>query len=361
ESFFADLERTIGLSRRIEGLPDSDTVAARIRAGKGLTRPELCILLSYAKIGFTKALLKSDIPDNPGMEEWAINYFPPALRAKYRKHMLGHQLKREIIATSMSNSLINRMGPTFLKTRMEKTGASMADIARAYIVVREAFGLRTLWDEIEALDNKVPALVQLKAMKDIAALSSHAVTWFLTRLGRDLDIARDTADYGRGIAALRGSLMSLLSPELQSHAKQHMAMLERDGLPAALAEGIALMPTLASVCDIIKISLEEKTDLNETARVYFALGERFQMGWLRQQAKFLSSDDHWQAEATSGLVDQLYSTQAGMTLKILREAKGSKGKSVFERWLADHQKEAVQLDPLFADLRRAGTLDLPML
>lgn len=363
EEFISELERTIGLNRRIEGLPDSETVQARIRAGKGLTRPELCILLSYAKIGFTKALLKSDIPDSPGMEEWVVNYFPSALRQKYRPFMLDHQLKREIIATSMSNSLINRMGPTFLKSRMAKTGASMADIARAYIVVREAFGLRSLWDQIEALDNKVPALVQLKAMKDISNLASHAVTWFLTRLGRPLEIASDTAAFGKGVEQLRGKLLNLLSPEMLETAQQHAAMLERDGLPKALAEQIALLPTLASACDIIKVSLEQKTDLHETAKIYFDIGERFQMGWLRQQARFLPADDHWQAEAVGGLVDQLYSSQAGMTVRILHDtnSKPAKGKTLFDTWMADQGRNAEQIDPLLADLRRSGTLDLPML
>ncbi|MCD8498406.1 MAG: NAD-glutamate dehydrogenase [Alphaproteobacteria bacterium] len=363
EDFIKDLERNIGLDRRIEGLPDTETVEARLRAGKGLTRPELCILISYAKIGFTKALLKSDIPDNPGMEDWAVNYFPPALRSKYRKFMLDHQLHREIIATSMSNSLINRMGPTFIRSRVAKTGADVADIARAYIVVREAFGLRKLWDDIEALDNKAPALVQLKAMKEIAALASHAVTWFLTRLGRPLDIASDTAAFAKGVEAFRKGALELLSTEMKESTQQHIEVLMRDGLPQHLAEQIALMPVLASACDIIKIALERKTDLMETARSYFQLGERFHMGWLRQQARFLSADDHWQAEAVSGLIDQLYSCQAGMTVSILNHAGKSKakGKTSFDSWMESYAKQAAQLDPLFADLRRAGTLDLPML
>lgn len=276
---------------------------------------------------------------------------------------MGHQLRREIIATTMANSLINRMGPTFLKSRMNKTGASVSEIAEAYIIVREAFGLRSLWDQIEALDNKVPAQVQLKAMHEISNLSEHAITWFLTRLGRDADIGSDVREYGRNIELLRKNLVDVVNDELRSSIKLFTSSLVNDGLPEGLAGHIALMPVLASACDIIKVSLEQETDLLDTAKTYFELGDRFHLDWLRQKARFLKSHDQWQSEATSGLVDQLYSSQAGMTIRVLRDTscQGKKGKSIFKCWMDEHEATARQLDPLFAELRRAGSIDLAML
>ena len=170
-----DLEREKGLNRKIEGLPDEEKIEQRLRVGKGLTRPELAILVSYAKIAFTQDLLASDIPESPDMEDWILNYFPVDLQKKYLKEIKRHRLAREIVATSMANSLVNRLGPTFLKAKMNKTGASAAQIAKAYIIVRDTYNLRALWDQIEALDNKVPAEVQLKAMREIALLSEHAI------------------------------------------------------------------------------------------------------------------------------------------------------------------------------------------
>ena len=231
DDFMKDLEREKGLNRVIEGLPDEEKIENRLRAGKGLTRPELAILVSYAKIAFTQDLMASDIPESADMEDWIINYFPDDLRTKYEKEIKRHRLAREIVATSMANSLVNRMGPTFLKAKMNKTGATAADIAKAYIIVRDAFDLRKLWDQIEGLDNKVPAEVQLKAMREIAQLSEHTISWFLTRLGHDLDIGREIDNFGVGIAQLSDNLKTLLTDDLKNSISLRAAAGERDGLP----------------------------------------------------------------------------------------------------------------------------------
>ena len=363
DEFMKDLEREKGLNRALEGLPEEEKIEQRLRAGKGLTRPELAVLVSYAKISFTQDLMASDIPESVDMEDWIINYFPGDLRKKYIKEIKRHRLAREIVATSMANSLVNRMGPTFLKEKMNKTGSSAAEIAKAYIIVRDAYNLRALWDQVEALDNKVPAEVQLKAMREMALLSEHSISWFLTRLGHDLDIGREIKDFGEGIKNLSSNLSKLLTNDLKASVNMRIAAGQRDGLPKALAEQIALMPVLSSACDIIRIALEQKTDLLKTARTYFEVGEEFHMDWLRQQARYLPSDDHWQAEAVRGLVDQLFGAQAALTVRILIDTKDktNKGKTPAETWMDDHAHKVMQLTPLFADLRRAGTIELPML
>ncbi len=366
DAFIQDMEREQGLSRKIEGLPDQEIIEQRLRTGKGLTRPELCVLLAYAKISLTKDLLNSDIPDNPEMEYWITDYFPEILGKKYEKEILRHRLKREIIATMMANSLINRMGPTFLKSRMNKTGASVKEITQAYLIVRDAFGLRHLWDDIEALDGKVPTQVQLKAMNEIAHLSEHGITWFLTRLGREMDIDKDAKDFSSGIRELSKNLDDLVTPTFKEVIGQRTEMSVRDGLPKELAHQIALMPVLSSACDIIRIAGEQKTDLKNTARTYFELGERFHFVWLRQQVRFLPREDQWCIEAANGLMDQLYGCQAGVTVRILKDINGGAqkvpdGVSIIDLWLENHGHQVKQLDNLFSTLRRSGTVDLTML
>jgi glutamate dehydrogenase len=366
EDFIQELEREHGLDRKLEYLPDQDMIEMRLRAGKGMTRPELCILLAYSKIAFAKEILQSDIPDSLDQEEWLVRYFPKALQVKYRTEIFSHRLRREIIATTMSNSLINRMGPTFVMSCCRKNGSSPADVAKAYMIVRDAFSLRALWDQIEALDGKVPADVQLKAMRDIAILAEHAVTWFLTRVGRKIDIQADIRDFGKGVETLQKNLGRALPAEIQNSVDARVLAGVNNGLPKALAYQIALMPILASACDIIRIAVDNKADLLATAQVYFGLGERFHMDWLRQQARFLNSDDYWHAQATSGLVGQLFGCQAGMTLRVLQDMKSTAKQppaktSVLEFWLAEHTAMTAQIDPLFAEMRRAATIDLPML
>lgn len=361
--FIQDLEREHSLKRDIEGLPDQEEIEKRLRNGKGLTRPELCILMSYAKITFTNALLKSQLPDNPHMEEWIVNYFPEAIRDNYEKEIFEHELKREIVATTMANSLVNRMGPTFVKARIKKTGAKISDIAEAYILVRDAFNLRETWDKIEALDNQVPSQVQLSAMQEICKLTEHTATWFLTRLGRSPEIALDVQKYAANIAKLRKCIPEVATEDLKRTINLRTSTLMNDGLPEELAQQIAIMPALSSACDIINVSVKEDADLIDTARTYFELGERFYIEWLRQKARHIKSDDHWQTEAVDGLIDQLYSCQAGMTKRILRDTgcKAGKNQSLFECWSEDYEEEARQLEPLLGSIRRSGSIDLAML
>lgn len=366
DAFISDMEREQGLRRDIEGLPDKESIERRLSTGKGLTRPELCVLLSYAKISLTKELLASDIPDNPKMNYWVLDYFPDVLAKNYEKEILRHRLKREIVATMMASSLINRMGPTFLKSRMNKTGASVEKIAQAYLIVRDVFGLRRLWDDIEAMDGTVPAQVQLKAMLEIARLSEHGITWFLTRLGREMDIEKDAQEFSAGIKALTKNLDDVLTKDLKRSMDDRRNAFVQDGIPEALAHQIALMPVLSSACDIIRISSEQETNLKNTAATYFKLGERFHIDWLRNKVRYLPHDDFWQAEVANGLTEQLYSSQAGMTVRILRDLNGSKiklpkDKSLVDMWVDDHAQSLKQLDGLFVDLRRAGTIDLTML
>lgn len=361
------LEKTIGLDRQIECLPDEEEIAERKRNGKGLTRPEISVLVSYAKIDLTQDLLKTDIPDSKALEEWVMHYFPKALRENYKKEILDHQLKREIIATMLANGIINRMGPSFVLDRIGKCGVTSAEVAKAYTIVRETFDLKALWDKIEALDNKVPAMVQLKAKDEISLMTERAITWLLTRTGRDLNIEKDIAEFQEGVRALRKHLGSVVTDAHKEMIEMATARGESDGLPRSLAQEIAMMPMLSSAFDIIRIATKQKADIALTARAYFELGDHFHLDWMRQQARYLPADDIWASEALDGLVDQLYSCQAGITVRIMKDMNGSLQKSangktsILKNWIKDHGEQVQQIEPLFRDLRGASHLDLPML
>ncbi len=366
EQLMHDLEKHMGLSRAIEYLPDDEAIAARLRAGKGLTRPELAVLQAYAKIRYTRALLDSDIPESKAMEGRLLKYFPDALVKDYTAEIKKHQLRREIICTTLANSMVNRMGPTFMMTAMEKCGANAAEVARAYIIVRESFGLRDIWVDIEALDNKVPALVQLRALKETARMVERGVTWFLTRMGRELDINKDIAAFEAGIKALKKDFAKTLTPALKESIEGNIKRFVTEGLPQALAHDIAIMPLLASACDIIRISQGQKTDMATTARTYFEIGEHFHLDWMRNQARYITTDDRWSGEALDGLTDQLYSAQAGLTVRVLKDSEKELGKKsgrndLLAGWLENHQSMLGQIDPLLTEMRRTASLDLPML
>ena len=363
EELIQDFERDEVLSRKIEFLPDMEEIQKRGRNSKGLTRPELAILVSYAKLELTKELLNSDIPDEPDMELWLFDYFPKILRTKYKAEIKNHKLRREIIAMAIANSLVNRLGPTFIKTTMRKTGMSISDIIKAYMISREILDLRVMWDDIEKLDNKVPADIQLRAMLEMAKLSEFAIQWFLTRHGKDLHITDDIKAYHEPISTIRKSLGKLISGNLKTGLKTRIASYSNDGLPAGLAKSIASLPTLSSTLDIIQISNRNNIPAERIAAIYFELGERFELDWLRQQARFRDAQSHWDKEATAGLVEKLYSCQAGLTMRILQDCESYKTKPGQEvkTWIEKHTHLVGQLDPFFTKLHNAGALDLPML
>ncbi|HEU4838105.1 MAG TPA: NAD-glutamate dehydrogenase [Micavibrio sp.] len=361
-ALISELERRTGLNRALENLPGDEEIQRRLRQGHGLTRPELAILQAHAKIAYTWELLESDIPSSKAMEGRLMRYFPAKLAQTYPKEILGHQLKRQIICTTLASSLINRMGPTFVRERMAKSPATPADVAKAYIIVRESFGLRELWANIEALDSKVPAIVQLKAFREIAITTERAVAWLLAR-SQKLDINKDIAAFQSGVTKLRENYESFVTPGLLGLIRQTAKADMTDGLPEKLSNDIAIMPLLASACDIIRIAAVEKADLLTIGKIYFEVGEHFHLDWMRTHADYLPANDYWSTEARDSIVENLYAAQAGLTVKILKDMgsrKNGKG-SLLSLWLAEYGSVASAMDSLFADIRKAGSVDLPML
>jgi glutamate dehydrogenase len=361
------LRKEVGLSRTLENLPFQEEIDQRIRQGKGLTKPELSVLQSYAKIAYTADLLNSDIPESKAMEERLFRYFPKKLSKGYPKEVLNHRLRREIIATTLAGGIVNRMGPDFIRDRMESCGASCEEVARAYIIVREAFGLRRIWDEIESLDGQVPAIIQLRALQETARMTERAVTWFLTRYGRKLEITRDIENFEGGIEAVKKNLNDVVPKELLEKINLLTKSGIENGLPKNLARDISLMPILGSACDIIRISVDHKFDIPQTASVYFELGGHFHLDWMRQKARHLPADNQWSAQALEGLVDQLYTCQAGLTIQILKDmaklvkSDAKQKGSILDHWINERGEQARLMQPLFDELRETATLDMSMI
>ncbi|MFY8136302.1 MAG: NAD-glutamate dehydrogenase domain-containing protein, partial [Aquimonas sp.] len=211
QHFIRTLESQGLLDRQLEFLPSDAEFADRKARGLGLTRPELSILLSYSKIVAFQQLLESDVPEDPYLSKELVRYFPHALQERYADHMQRHRLRREIIATAVTNSMVNRMGSTFLMRMQEDTGRSPAQIAKAYSIAREVLNARALWAEIDALDLKVPEAAQVDALLEIWALLRTMTRWLLNRPGDRFDIAEAVARYQPGIESLRMALPDIVS------------------------------------------------------------------------------------------------------------------------------------------------------
>lgn len=367
----AFLKQKVGLSRTLEVLPRKPEIDKRITAGKGLTRPELSVLQSYAKIAYTREFLDSDIPGSKAMEERLFRYFPSKINNKYVDEILDHRLRDEIVATTLANGIVNRMGPDFIRDRMERCGVSSAAVAKGYIITREAFELRNIWNGIEDLDGKVPAMVQIKALNETTRMAERAVTWFLTRIGRQLDINRDTDLFEDGIRTFKQTLNDVIPSRLKDKIDTIVRNGTNEGLPKSLARDISLMPVLGSACDIVRISIDHGYDIPLVASIYFDLGDRFNLDWMREKARQLPVDGQWSDQALEGLVDQLYTCQAGLTIRILNDMKReisktknvtkTTGKQIMHDWMDNRGDKAKIIEPFFAEIYQGGTLDMSML
>jgi len=356
------LERRGRLNRAIEFLPTDDELAERAGAGRGLTRPELAVLLAYAKIDLYDQLLPTDLPDDPLLVEDLVRYFPQPLRAGFRPAIERHSLRREIIATYVTNSIVNRMGATFVHATEEKTGMPAPDIARAYTIARDIFDLRRLWSAIEGLDNKVAARVQAEMMIEIRHAVERVTHWFLANARHPINVTATAADYGPGIAELWSRLDQLLADEDRSALGRRASGYTEKAVPAELARRVASLDFLVSGCDIVRVARAGSHKVEDVARVYFEIGARFGIDWLRGAAEALPLDGHWQKLAVAAIVDDLYAHQSELVTRVLAAtAQAAPADGPIESWVKAHAAPVARAESVIADIKSGGQLDLAML
>ncbi|WP_342760777.1 NAD-glutamate dehydrogenase [Azospirillum thermophilum] len=355
--FIRSLEKAGRLNRAIEYLPDEEELAARMADRRGLTRPELAVLLAYAKITLYDELLASDLPDDPFMAEDLLRYFPQPLQQRHGEAIARHRLRREIVASSVTNSLVNRLGPTFVKETVEKTGMGPADVARAYTIVRDVYGLRALWAGIDALDTLVPAALQTGLVLETVHLMERAVNWFLAHAGHPLDIAAETAAYRPGVEALLAGLDGFLDAEEAGRLAARVASSTGQGVPEDLARRLAALPVLAAAPDLVRIAGRTGRAVEAVGSVYYGLGRRFGLEWLRDRAASAKVDNHWQKQAVGAIIDDLFAHQTALTVRVLEAG----GEDPVEGWIAQRRPVVERVEQLLSELRTQPAVDLAML
>jgi glutamate dehydrogenase len=356
------LERAGRLDRRLEFLPSDEQLAERRAAGRGLTRPELAVLLAYSKIVLQDELVASDVPEDDYLADDLERYMPVELRERFRTQLRRHPLRRDIIATYITNSMVNRAGSTFAHRLSEETGSSPPDIARAYTVAREVFDIRRLWKDLTTLDDVVPAEVLIELMAEARKVIERSSLWFLRNRRQPLDIAATVSHFAPGIASLAQELPKLLAP---ADSEALNAMAERfiaEGVPADLANRVASLDALFSGLNVIEVASTCGETVEAVAAVYFSLGYRLDLHWLRDQIANLPSETHWQALAQGALRDDLYSEQRELTAEVLRPGLEDRdADALIEAWMRENAASVARATAMLDDLREAETLDIAML
>lgn len=356
-----DLEKTGLLNREIEFLPDPVQIAERRSRKLGFTRPELAVVLSYAKIDLYNGLIgsKESLVDFLAIDPQ--RYFPPVLRRRYAELLPGHRLSREILATLVANDLVNRMGPAFVKRVQLDTGANIVTVARAYAVARIICRAAPLLRTIESLDYEIPASAQVEMMFEVSRTLRHACYWLIEQYGDDLDIVeaveRLKDNMGR-IYSRSATYLSRASRTRNENAQQHYVSL---GVPEKLADRMSDLLLTRPALDMADLAAERKRDVLDAARLYSTFNDELELHWLHNRAEDLSVDGRWQAMARSNLRDEFYRLRRELAFKLLSAKSNKKPGDIASSWLKKNNAAVEQFKRMIAEMQLRDEVDFATL
>ncbi|MBE7733588.1 NAD-glutamate dehydrogenase [Devosia sp. CC-YST696] len=264
------------LDRRIEFLPNDAALDQLSSSGKGLTRPELAVILAYAKLTLFDDLLAGSAIDDPYLAGELFRYFPEALHDAFPEAVEGHRLRREIIATVLTNAMINRGGPAFVSELTAATSASPGEVALAFAAVRDSYGLKALNAAIDGLDGKVPGVVQLELYGEVEALLRQQSLWFLRNTAIRDGLAGLIERHRDGVEKL-SKARGLLPPEQGAELTRRIDALKGRGVPSELARLVGELPFLGHSSDIVLVAERSGAELETAARAYFGVAGLFDL------------------------------------------------------------------------------------
>ena len=323
------LEAAGRLNRAIEFLPTDDEIARRRARKTGLTAPEGAVVLAYAKMSVFDELLASNLPDDPYFSRALQAYFPKVLSEKFGPAVASHPLRREIIATFITNTVINRTGATFVNFIATEAGASAADVVRAFTLAREVFDLERLWDQIDGLDYRVDAQLQLDLLGKLTAIAQRASRWMLRAradTSGNTDLPSLISRYQPAAREMRARLPDWLPANAQADWQQASAALLQAGVASALAQDLAALEFIFPALDLVDLGQEAGATLEQAARAYFAIDAELGLTLWRTEINRLPTDTLWQTQARGSARDDVYSIASQITLGLLSR------KEDFEAW-----------------------------
>ncbi|WP_114008325.1 NAD-glutamate dehydrogenase [Cohaesibacter intestini] len=327
------MEEAGDLDRDVEFLPDNEILNEMRKKGQPLTRAEISVLLAYAKNTLYEDLLESNLPDEDYLERELRFYFPEKMQGDFADEIADHRLRREIITTLITNSMINRGGATLIPRIADKTGTSVVEIARAYVVVRDSFGLRELHDAIDALDSKVSGAMQLELYHEVQKLLLAEILWFMRSIPTSTSIADAVEHYRNGIDDLSPKIDKYLPPYLSDRLASETERYVENGVPKQLASRIAHLSLVSHIPDIILVADKADKSLDTAAEAYFAVAGHFKIGRIDALAQSLDVSDYYEGLALDRVRDSLSNAHNLMTAGIL--SYGGDNKSGMEQWIEE--------------------------
>ncbi|MDQ0396341.1 NAD-glutamate dehydrogenase [Labrys monachus] len=332
------LEQRGLLDRGVEFLPDDAAIAERTRRGQALTRPELAVLLAYAKLTLYSAILATGVPDDPYLGREAVGYFPHGIRERFPDAIAFHRLRREIIATTLANGIINRGGPASVIRLIDETDADVPAVAMAFAAVDESYGMSRLNDAIDALDGAIGGQLQLALYAAVQDLLLSRVVWYVRNVDFSVGLEAVISRFRTGIDEIAGSLDTALSPDMQAARTRRRQELVEGGVPAALAARLADLDALGSAPDIVLVAGHNSRTIADTAATFFAAEADFRLDRIVGAARTVPANDYYERLAIDRAIDQIAAAERRLAADML--ATGRAGPEAAQAWLAAHPEAA---------------------
>ena len=333
--FIHALEKDGKLNRAIEFIPSDEELAERAAAGKDLTRPELSVLVSYAKMVLKESLVSDEITENPYYRQLLVKSFPRPLREKFNDAMNNHPLRKEIIATKLANSIVNDMGLNFMVRMHEETGANEAEIAMCYSIASEIFEMRDTWSSISALDNKIPAAVQTEMLYQLRRTVRRTTRWFLRHRNKSQTIEQGIEFFAPTFKDLSDNLNTYMIEKENDRIVIEANKLIDAGVPADIAKRIVSLSSLFSVMDLAEVANNSGKSISMVSNTYFKLGARMGLHWFLEQITKQPVANHWQALARSSYREELDWQQRTLSEVVLNSFEGDESDvdSQIDQWM----------------------------
>ncbi|WGW01805.1 NAD-glutamate dehydrogenase [Vibrio sp. YMD68] len=315
--FIHAMEKSGHLDRALEYIPDDETLLEREKKGMALTRPELSVLIAYGKMTLKEELVHEDIAKDEFHAQNLVSYFPDELRRNYSEHMDSHPLRAEIIATVLANQMVNEMGCNFVTRLQEETGSSTVDIANAYAAAREIYGLGDVLQQTRALDNQAEASAQYDVIYYVRRTLRRLSRWILRNRPGKNSVKDMIALYQDDVHAITNQLDSMLvSEEVQEHEQMAKEWIDK-GISSELASYVSRLSSLYSALDISTVAREKRKTVEQTAKLYYNLGDRLSLHWFLKQINGQAVDNNWQALARAAFREDLDWQQRQLTGQVL--------------------------------------------
>lgn len=359
--FINALESEGKLNRELEFIPTDDVLLERFNQGGGLTLPELSVLISYAKADLKQAIVASELPEDSYIEQELEGAFPEVLVERFKPAMYNHRLKREIVSNQLANDLVHHGGIAFIHRLIDSSGAEASEIARAYVVAREVFGIHNLWQQIEELDYSVNSDVQYGMMLDLMRLIRRATRWFLRPHLANMSVTDVIALYEPKVRMLSESIGERLKgAQLENWTKRREELID-NGVPEALADQVAGTSGLYSMLGIVEAERVTGEKLQRVAEVYFELGHQLDLQWISQKITELNVHDSWEALARETFRDDLDWQSRALAISVLQMEDGVL--DVEERvsqWMQRHQHQVQRWQRILEEISSGSKADFPV-